>query len=329
MEIKSFIISTKTIVKTSIIFITLWLAYIIKDVIALVLVSFILALALEPGVEFLIRKKIPRSIAVVIIVILFLSALIALVWTALVPFIGESKNLLVKIPNYVDALVHVPFFESYANQIVSGLGNQVSQLFSNILTVTYNTASTILSSLVIVVFTVYILIDINNIRYGFINFFRKQDRKKVSKTLKAIESKLGAWLRGQLILMFIIGSCTYIGLTALNVDYAIALAVLAGLLEIVPIIGPILSAVPAAIVGFAVSPALGFGVIGLYILIQQLENHLIVPKIMEKAVGQNPLVTILALMIGGQLFNFMGALLAVPVTIIIFEIIKALRSTET
>ncbi len=137
-----------------------------------------------------------------------------------------------------------------------------------------------------------------------------------------IELKLGGWLRGQIILMLIIGISTYIGLTLLGVEYALALAVIAGILEIVPIIGPILSAIPALIVAFTVSPIAGFGVIGLYILIQQLENHLVVPKVMQKAVGFNPLVTIIVLMIGGNLLGLMGAILAIPIAIVVIEMIR-------
>ncbi|HHH14267.1 MAG TPA: AI-2E family transporter, partial [candidate division WWE3 bacterium] len=115
-----------------------------------------------------------------------------------------------------------------------------------------------------------------------------------------------------------------IGLVALGVNYALSLALIAGILEIVPIIGPIIATIPALIVGFAVSPIKGLGVLGLYILIQQLENNLIVPKVMQKAVGFNPLITMTAILIGGSLFGVLGALLSIPVTIIIVILFKHL-----
>ena len=115
--------------------------------------------------------------------------------------------------------------------------------------------------------------------------------------------------------MVIIGVATWIGLTLLRIEFALPLAVLAGLLEIIAIIGPIVAAVPAIIIALVQfgSPVPALGVAALYILIQQLENNLIVPKLMEKAVGVHPLVIILALLIGGSLFGIIGAALAVPI----------------
>ena len=158
----------------------------------------------------------------------------------------------------------------------------------------------------------------------FVNIFLTDEKDKIKSLLVRIENKLGAWLRGQLVLMLIIGVATYLGLILLGVDYALALAVIAGLLEIVPILGPIISAVPALIMGFVISPVTGFAVIGLYLLIQQLESNLIVPKVMQKAVGFNPLVTIIALMVGGQLMGIVGAILAVPIVIVAVEVVKFL-----
>jgi predicted PurR-regulated permease PerM len=110
----------------------------------------------------------------------------------------------------------------------------------------------------------------------------------------------------------------------LGVPSALPLAILAGLLEIVPTIGPVIAAVPAVLVGFTVSPVIGIAVASLYFLVQQLENHLIVPKIMQKAVGVNPLVTILSLGVGFQLGGPIGAILAVPILIVLLLIASEL-----
>jgi len=115
--------------------------------------------------------------------------------------------------------------------------------------------------------------------------------------------------------MFLVGVFTYIGLLLLGIEFALPLAILAGLLEIVPYVGPILAAVPAAIVGFGISPLMGAATIALAFLIQQLENYFLVPKIMQKSVGVSPLITLLALSIGFRLAGILGVVISVPVVI--------------
>ncbi|MBU4332000.1 AI-2E family transporter, partial [Patescibacteria group bacterium] len=128
-----------------------------------------------------------------------------------------------------------------------------------------------------------------------------------------MQKKIGSWLRGQVILMIIIGILSYIGLLILGVRYALLLALFAGLMEIIPYIGPIFGAVPAVFIALTQSPIKGLLVIVLYLIIQQLENNLIVPKIMKRAVGLNPIVVILVILIGGKIAGIVGALIAVPV----------------
>ncbi len=125
-----------------------------------------------------------------------------------------------------------------------------------------------------------------------------------------------------------IGTLTWIGLSILQLPYVLPLALLAGILEIIPTLGPILSAIPAAAVAFTISPTLGFAVIIFYILLQMLENQVLVPKIMEKAVGLNPVIVILGVMIGGNLMGISGALLAIPFMSFLIVLFNSLNSPE-
>jgi len=137
-----------------------------------------------------------------------------------------------------------------------------------------------------------------------------------------VERNVGQWLKGQLLLMLVVGLASFIGLLLLDIRYPLALAMVAGLLEIVPMIGPVLSAVVAAIIGFSETPVKGVGVIALFLIIQQLENNLLVPKIMQKVSGFSPLIILLALLIGSEFFGVVGAIVAVPTTMIISIILK-------
>jgi predicted PurR-regulated permease PerM len=141
--------------------------------------------------------------------------------------------------------------------------------------------------------------------------------------LSRIRDKLTFWIRAQLILSVIIGITTFIVLSLLGVRYAAALALIAALLEFVPFLGPIIAAVPAFIIAFTQGGVVLFLVVlAFYVVLQQAENHILVPKIMQKAVGLNPVVSIVALLIGAQLAGILGAILAIPVAIALSVIIK-------
>jgi len=129
-------------------------------------------------------------------------------------------------------------------------------------------------------------------------------------------------------LMLIIGCLTFIGLYFLNVPYVLILALIAGLFEIIPYIGPIIAAIPAVILAFLVSPLLALLVVVLYIVIQQLENYVIVPQIMKKAVGLNPIVIIVVMLIGAKLAGVLGLILAVPLTASVAEFLKDIRKKD-
>jgi predicted PurR-regulated permease PerM len=139
--------------------------------------------------------------------------------------------------------------------------------------------------------------------------------------LRRIERRLGVWVRGEFVLMSAVGLCSFIGLTILHVDFALPLAIVAGLLELVPMLGPIIASITATLVALSVSPLLALSVVALYIIIQQLENNILVPYIMKKSVGLAPIVTILALMIGARLAGIIGAILAVPIALTMHEVL--------
>jgi predicted PurR-regulated permease PerM len=150
-----------------------------------------------------------------------------------------------------------------------------------------------------------------------------EDKKKqISEIIDKLEEKLGGWARGELILMTIIGTLTYTGLSLLGIPFALPLAILAGIFEIIPIIGPTVSAIPSVIIGFSISPIVGVAAASLAFLIQQVENYVFVPKIMQKSVGVNPIVTLLSLAIGFRLSGVLGGLIAVPVVISIQVFLK-------
>ena len=172
----------------------------------------------------------------------------------------------------------------------------------------------ILSTIVIVIVTYYLSLYDQSIKRSIRSLLPAKYQPYFSHLTLRMQDKIGLWLRGQLVLCLIIFFMVLIGLSLLGVKYVWVLALLAGVSEIIPYFGPIIGAVPAVFIAFTQSPELGLATLALYFFIQQAENYLIVPKVMQKAVGLNPVVIIIAMLIGAQVAGIFGILLAVPVT---------------
>ena len=171
----------------------------------------------------------------------------------------------------------------------------------------------------------YLVLERPNLHKYLLKLFDdKEAEAKAEKLVLDIEKQVGGWVRGELFLMLIIGVMTYLGLFLLGVPYALPLAVLAGLLELVPNLGPTMAAVPAIVIALTVSPVIALGTLILSIVIQQLENNLIVPKVMQSATGTEPLATIIVLLVGFTLGGIAGAVLSMPIYLTIQTVYKAL-----
>lgn len=325
-------ISSTTIVKLLIIGAAIWFVYLVRDVILILLVSVILASAFNPWVNWLQARKIPRVLGVFVIY-LVVFGIISLSIGLLIPPIAEQiQEIARNFPQYYQRIVGD--FQNFKEFSISGgiLGN-IDKTLESLQVNIANTTSNFFSSIVsvfggffafigVVVITFYMLVEENAIK-RFFNFVAPEKYQPYLNHLSGrIQDKVSQWFRGQLILLLIIGAMSFVGLVILGVDYPLVLALWAGLTEFVPFLGPFLGAIPAVFIAFTISPVKALLVIGLYTLIQQLENHFIVPRVMSKAVGLNPLIIIIIMLIGAKLAGLIGILLAVPVTLIAEVFIK-------
>ncbi|PIR43116.1 hypothetical protein COV24_04345 [candidate division WWE3 bacterium CG10_big_fil_rev_8_21_14_0_10_32_10] len=322
MKNHQIVIDTKAILTLLAVLASVWVASQTKTIIIALFIALIIAFGLNPAVEFLLKKGLPRNVSVILIYFAFLIVVFGIGALAVTPMVNQSIALANNFPKYLENLSKIPELAPYTQNLNTKITEQLSNIGTKALQTTVGAFSGVLLSLTILVFTAYLLIDFVNIKKYFIKLIPKSGRKDAEDITEEVEIKLGHWLRGQITLMLIIGIMSYIGLLILGVNYAPSLALIAGLLEMVPIVGPIISVIPALIVGFGQSPIQGIGVIGLYIIVQQLENNFIVPKVMQKAVGFNPLITMLAILIGGSVLGVVGALIAVPVTLVSTIILK-------
>lgn len=316
-------ISTSIIWKTILIVLALFFLYYIKDILLLLFLAIILVSAATPIVDNMEKRKIPRILAVVLLYAFFI-LLFILVLSLVVPVLTEEMQLIGKaLPEYlagvnsfvqnITALAANYHFEENIDQIFSNSANSLTESVSNIFSNTLNFLIGIFRALVVFSLAFYMLIKKDGMR-TFINAIvpKKQHRDKVVELVEKIQNKMGRWLIGQFSLMFVIFVLEFIVLSILGVPFALILALLGGLLEIVPYIGPLTAFIPAVLIGATVSPWTAVFVAIAYIVIQQIENHIIVPLVMKKAVGLNPVVIILSLLIGAKLAGVPGIILAVP-----------------
>jgi len=290
----------------------------VRDVLFSLLIAFIIMSALRPGVKFLVSKKIPRGLAVGIIFASFVLFFLTLISLIIPPIVYETANLIRTLPLTLETLapgltdfVDLSNIPSVVPNVTNNVFGFVTAIFSNALFV-----------MATLFFGLYFLIEENLIDKFFRRYLSSERATRVSKMLAQAESRMSSWFWGEIVLMTVVGVLTYIGLVLIGVKYALPLAVLAGLLEVVPNIGPVISAIPAVIIGFGASSFAGFASLSLYVIVQQLENNLIVPMIMKRAVGLNPIFTLLALLIGGRFGGVLGILLAIPLLLFIETIIQ-------
>ncbi len=303
-------ISHKTIIFITVFVLALWTMYLIRDLLVILFVAIILMSALESLVNFFNKLKIPRALGIAVTYIIIIAIISTILATVLPPLIEQSSKLIVTLPPLLSQIFNITHIDKsvFQSDLTSLSGNAFSltlAIFDNFLTIIF-----------LLVITFYLLLERNNLENRISALFVGNE-ERTRKLITHIQIKLGSWLRGQLLLSIIIGVLSFIGLTVLNIPYALPLSLMAGVMEVIPVIGPIISSLPAILVALTISPLLGLGVAVMYFVIQQAESHLIVPQVMKKAVGLNPLVVILTIAVGSRLLGFSGALLAVPIAVVL------------
>jgi len=307
-------ISHRTVVFTVVFLGFVWFLYLVRDILFQVFLALLIMTILNPTVTRLQRFKIPRALSVIILYVVVI-ALVSFSIAQIVPVMIEQTTRFFETftTQYLQE-AYVP--EQIISQIEADLQARISEITSESLRIGVGIFSNIIGVLTVLVFALYFLVARDKLDDHLGVLLRdERKQKRVEKVINALERKMGGWVRAELSLMIIVGVSTYVGLTALNIPFALPLAIIAGIFELVPNIGPIIAAVPAIIVGLGISPFTGLAVAALTFLIQQLEAYLIVPKVMQSSVGVSPVVTLLALVTGLKLAGATGALVSVPVVI--------------
>ncbi len=302
-----------------------WLVIEIRGVLIALFVSYILMAAISPYVELLRRLKIPKPIAVIIPYFIAIAFLFLIILSLLPFFVVQVELLFARFPSYLNQ--DVKFLDTFitGSKLNALATSELENIGKSAFTITSKVFGGIFSAISVFAISFYFLLYRDTVRKSFASLFPKHLRDRVDKISREAEDKLGSWLRGQIVLSGFIGVLTWIVLTFLGIDFALSLAVIAGILELIPTIGPILSAIPAIIVALNISIPMALFVAVSYFLIQLLENNILVPRIMGRAVGLNPIIIIIGIIVGGKLLGVAGALLAIPAISLLVVVYKNLE----
>lgn len=318
-----------------ILLVSLYILWEIRQVLLLLFTAVILASALNSFVLYLGKRGLKRSWAVALSIVLVMGVTFIFCLLVIPPFLAESQEFAELVPKSIDrvneftnwletqvpnqALLGPEVFNSI-NEIVNNLANEIPKfagdLLRNFLALFSNSLLVLLNILLIFVLTIMLLVDPNKYRSMFIRLFPSFYRRRADDILTLCDTALDNWIIGILFNMTVIAICSGIGLWILGIRLVLANALIAGLMEAIPNIGPTLSLIPPMAVALLDAPWKAIAVLIFYVLLQQLEQYLLVPAVMAKQLDLPPAITLLSQIIFALFFGFLGLLLALPLVIV-------------
>ena len=322
------------IVRTIFLLLALGLAlvflWVIREIVALVLLAAVTAAAVAPAAYWINQFRfgprgwrIPTVVGILIVYLSLVVILVVISSLVFPPVIDNIQGLVMAAPRFLEGaeqlldqqrlnnpwLPEIEFDQSLVGQV----SNQARAYLPTAFNIFFGFLNSIFQAFFVLILALYITIEAPHIRHFVLRLVPRNQRQHVIEVTNEIAWRTGRWAGGQLVLATVVALAWVVGLLILDIPFPFALAFVAFVGELIPMVGPIVTGVIAAAVALTTSP-LQFGLtIVLSILIQQLENNLLVPRIVGTAVGISPLTVILALLIGGSLMGFIGAILAVPV----------------
>ena len=333
-----FEISVGTVLKIAAVVIALVLLYLTREILVILFLAVIIASAVSLFAGTLERYRVPRLIGVLSIYLTGIGFFGLVLYFIIPPIVDEIKQLAVVLPDYYEVAARQifkttrgisPDYAKNAQEMLLNLGEKIKEFTSGVFSIVSALFGGAISFMAIIAISFYLSIQKKGVE-DFLRLITPRDREEYAIDVwTRVEKKLGRWLQGQIVLALIMGAMVFVGLTLVGVPYALLLGVIAGILEIVPIAGPILSALVGVSMAVLISPFLAFLTLIFYIIAQQVENHILVPILMKKATGLNPVVVIVALLVGAKLGGVLGMLVAVPLATIAGELLEDFSKKKT
>tara|TARA_B100000508_G_scaffold60333_2_gene47524 strand:+ start:69768 stop:70817 length:1050 start_codon:yes stop_codon:yes gene_type:complete len=329
-------ITAGSVIKILLVLIGAYAIFVLRELLLLVLTAIVLASAIEPGVEFFKRHlRLHRVLSVIIMYLLVFGSIFVGIYYFIPPVLDEAQSFLALLPQYLET-VELPTSIGNAGFIGAETVSAKTTILDSLLSLQESFSDTgegivrLLATIFGGIFSLFLTIVLSFYfavrEQGIDDFLRivtpTKHQDYVIDLWRRSQRKIGLWMQGQLMLSFIIGILVYLGLMILGVPYALLLAVFAAVLELIPVFGSIIAAIPGVMVALVDGGAtLAIIVAGLFLVVNQFQGNLIYPLVVKKVIGVPPLLVILAIIAGGQLAGVIGVILAVPIAAGIQELV--------
>lgn len=330
-------ITSGTIFRIILVLVGFWVVYLILDILLMLFAAIIISAALEPVANYLQRYRLPRTASVILVYLALLLLLAGTTTLLIEPLTEQITQLALATPQLVGDLAHILSFipqldrEAVAGSLQEGLlqlGQNLANVSVNVVAQTRSIFSSIFSVLFVFILAFYLVVEKDALK-KFARLVTPHDHLPyIEQAIERAQRSIGRWVLAQLTLAVIVGCAVGVILWIMGIKYALVLGLLSGIFEIIPVIGPIVAAVPGVLVGISQSWIYGLAALVMYIVVQQLENQWLVPTIMRRAIGLNPLVTIVAILLGARLYGIAGVILSIPLATIVSIFLSDLFAAE-
>lgn len=309
-----------------------FLFYKIWQIAAALFFAVVIAAALEPTWRWLEKQKIPRVVSVPGIYLLSFSALFGVFYAILPALFNEifllSQNLPSLINEFVQdlsrqgALGNAGFLVPALEEFLSVLQDRVGGLTSNVFGFISQIFGGILSFLLVVLFSFYLSLRRNEIEKSILSITPEKHHDHVKDLIRRIQRRTGRWMQMVVVLATFMGVAVFVMMTIMGVEFALTLGILAGVLELVPYVGPFIAGALILAAGSTQSVAIGLIALGLYILLQQVEQAFIIPLVMSRTLQLSPLAILLSIVVGAELAGLWGIVISIPLVLTLREVMK-------
>ena len=284
-------------------------------ILSILILGISIANALAPVVNFLEHNmRIPRAAAILIVFLLLVLIFALILYITIPVLVSQVKNLFQNASTWVPQVISwLAQFGFDRNTLLNSFSSMTSTVGSLLISLPSAIFNSLLDFVLVIFISLYWLILMNGMRRFFLTFFQHEDRDRVENILQELGKAMGGYLRGAAIDGLIFGAFKYVGLLIIGVPYALTLGVIAASLEFFPTIGAIISATIASLVALSISPTLALITLGYTIVLQQAENHILVPLVMRSQTSISPLLAVLAVVSGGAIGGILGAVVGIPI----------------
>ncbi len=308
-----------------------WLLYLSLDILLAILVALVIAAGLDTPVSWLKKRGVPRLLSTLLFFLAGFIFLAAILYTIVPIAIADFTSLFANLRQYTG-----PLFDSFeASQALGTVGSRLNELADSLISGTLPATQIIASlfgniflAIAVLILAFYLTVGQDGVEKFLVSILPASYEDSAVELYLKTRKKIGQWLKGQVLLSLVVGLVVFIGLWALGVKYSLLLGILAGLFEIVPFVGPIFGGGISILIALSTSFNLAIYTLILFVVIQQLENNLLVPVVMRYATNLNPAVILISVLIGGKLFGFVGLILAIPVSVLLQELLEKWASVK-